>query len=87
VVLAAALVCLGNLCRSEAALPARLGLLAYVAAALLVGIALAGIMQPGTPYDVSASSPAQLSDRSSPSGSVTTSEPLAPNALRRRRLR
>jgi len=52
VVLAAALVCLGILCRSEAALPARLGLLAYVEAALLVGIALAGIMQTGTPYDV-----------------------------------
>jgi hypothetical protein len=52
VVLAAALVCLGNLCRSEAALPARLGLLAYGEAALLVGIALAGIMQTGTPYDV-----------------------------------
>jgi hypothetical protein len=52
VVLAAALVCLGNLCRSEAALPARLGLLAYVEAALLLGIAVAGIMQTGTPYDV-----------------------------------
>jgi hypothetical protein len=52
VVLAAALVCLGNLCRSEATLPARLGLLAYGEAALLVGIALAGIMQTGTPYDV-----------------------------------
>lgn len=52
VVLAAALVCLGNLCRSEAALPVRLGLLAYGEAALLVGIALAGVMQTGTPYDV-----------------------------------
>lgn len=52
VVLAAALVCLGNLCRSEAALPARLALVAYGEAALLVGIALAGIMQTGTPYDV-----------------------------------
>jgi hypothetical protein len=52
VVLAAALVCLGNLCRSEATLPARLGLLAYGEAALLVGIALAGIIQTGTPYDV-----------------------------------
>jgi hypothetical protein len=52
VVLAAALVCLGNLCRSEAALPARLALVAYVEAALLVGIALAGVMQTGTPYDV-----------------------------------
>jgi len=42
VVLAAALVCLGNLCRSEAALPARLAVVAYAEAALLVGIALAG---------------------------------------------
>jgi hypothetical protein len=52
VVLAAALVCLGRLCRSEAALPERLALVAYGEAALLVGIALAGIMQTGTPYDV-----------------------------------
>lgn len=51
-VLAGALVCLGKLCRSEAALPARLGIVAYVEAVLLVGIALAGIMQTGTPYDV-----------------------------------
>ena len=52
VVLAAALVCLGNLCRSEAALPARLAVVAYAEAALLVGIALAGVMEAGTPYDV-----------------------------------
>jgi hypothetical protein len=52
VVLAAALVCLGRLCRSEAALPARLAYVAYGEAALLVGIALAGVMQTGTPYDV-----------------------------------
>src|SRR5436305_13990969 len=52
VVLAGALVCLGKLCRSEAALPARLGIVAYVEAALLVGIAIAGILQTGTPYDV-----------------------------------
>jgi hypothetical protein len=52
VVLAAALVCLGNLCRSEAALPARLALLSYLEAALLIGIALSGIMQTGTPYDI-----------------------------------
>jgi hypothetical protein len=52
VILAAALVCLGNLCRSEAALPARLAIVAYVEAALLLGIALAGVMQTGTPYDV-----------------------------------
>jgi hypothetical protein len=52
VVLAAALVCLGNLCRSEAALPAGLALVAYLEAALLVGVALAEIMQTGTPNDV-----------------------------------
>jgi hypothetical protein len=52
VVLAAALVCLGNLCRSEATLPARLALVVYLEAALLVGIALAEIMQTGTPNDV-----------------------------------
>ena len=52
VVLAGALVCLGNLCRSEAALPTRLAVVAYVEAALLIGIALAGVMQADTPYDV-----------------------------------
>jgi hypothetical protein len=50
--LAAALICLGNLCRSEAALPARLATVVYVEAALLVGIALAGIMQTDTAYSV-----------------------------------
>jgi hypothetical protein len=52
VILAGALVCLGKLCRSEAALPERLALVAYGEAALLVGIALAGVMQTGTPYDI-----------------------------------
>jgi hypothetical protein len=52
VVLAAALVCLGNLCRSEAALPARLAVVVYVEAALLVGVALAGVMESGTPYNM-----------------------------------
>lgn len=51
-VLAGALVCLGMLCRSEAALPARLGIVAYVEAALLVGIALAGVTQADTPYNI-----------------------------------
>jgi hypothetical protein len=51
-VLAAALVCLGVLCRSEEALPSRLAPLVYAEAALLVGIALAGIMQTGTAYDM-----------------------------------
>jgi hypothetical protein len=52
VVLAAALVCLGNLCRSQAALPERLAVFVYVEAALLVGVALAEIMETGTPYDM-----------------------------------
>jgi hypothetical protein len=52
VVLGAALVCLGNLCRSQAALPGRLALAVYAEAALLVGVALAGIMQTGTAYDM-----------------------------------
>jgi hypothetical protein len=46
------LVCLGNLCRSEATLPGRLATPVYVEAALLVGIALAGVMESGTPYDI-----------------------------------
>jgi hypothetical protein len=53
VVLAAALVCLGNLCRSQATLPDRLALAVYAEAALLVGIALVGVsLQTRTPYDV-----------------------------------
>jgi hypothetical protein len=52
ILLSAALVCLGNLCRSQAKLPTRLALAAYAEAALLIGIALAGIMQAGTPYDI-----------------------------------
>lgn len=52
VLLAAALVCLGNLCRSEKVLPVRLALPVYIEAALLVGIALAGVMETGTPYDI-----------------------------------
>jgi hypothetical protein len=52
IVLAAAVVCLGNLCRSEAALPTRLAVIAYLEAALLVGIAMAGLMETGTPYDI-----------------------------------
>jgi hypothetical protein len=52
VVLAAALVCLGNLCRSEAALPRRLALVVYLEVALLVGVAVAGVMETGTPYDI-----------------------------------
>jgi hypothetical protein len=52
IVLAAALVCLGNLCGSETALPTRLARLAYLEGALLVGVALAGVMETGTPYDI-----------------------------------
>jgi hypothetical protein len=52
VVLAGALVCLGNLCRSESALPARLAGAAYLEAALVVGIALAGVAEADTAYDV-----------------------------------
>lgn len=52
VVLAAALVCLGNLCRSQAALPRRLAIAVYAEAALLVGVALAGVMETGTPYNM-----------------------------------
>ena len=52
VVLAAGLVCLGNLCRSEATLPALLAPLVYVEAALAVGTALAETMEAGTPQDV-----------------------------------
>ena len=51
-ILAAALVCLGKLCRSERGLPARLGLIAYAEAALLVGVALAGVMQADTPFKI-----------------------------------
>jgi hypothetical protein len=51
VLLAAALVCLGNLCRSESALPRRLAAFAYLEVALLVGVAVAGVMETGTPYD------------------------------------
>jgi hypothetical protein len=50
--LAAALIFLGKLCRSEAALPARLAPVVYIEAALLVGIALAGIMETDTAYQV-----------------------------------
>jgi hypothetical protein len=52
IVLAAALICLSNLCRSEVALPSRLALLGYLEAALLIGIALAGIMQTDTTYNL-----------------------------------
>ena len=52
VVLAAALVCLGMLCRSESALPSGLGLAAYAEALLLLGIALAGVLRTDTAYDV-----------------------------------
>jgi len=52
-VLAAALVCLGRLCRRSSELPSRLGLAAYVEALLLVGISVAGVLHQDTPYDIS----------------------------------
>jgi hypothetical protein len=53
VVLAAALVCLGNLCRSQAAFSRRLATAIYTEAALLVGIAVAGVsLQTPTVYNV-----------------------------------
>jgi len=51
-VLAVALVCLGTLCRSEQGLPARLGPISYLEAALLVGVALAGVMQADTAFKI-----------------------------------
>jgi hypothetical protein len=54
VVLAAGLVCLGNLCRSQAALPRQLAPAVYAEAALLVVIALVGVsLQTPTAYNIS----------------------------------
>jgi hypothetical protein len=50
-VLAAALVSLGRLCRVDPALPRKLALVAYLEAALLVGIALAEVLHLGDEYD------------------------------------
>jgi hypothetical protein len=52
-VLAAALVCLGRLCRQSASLPSRLALAAEIEALLLVGIAVAGVLHNDTLYDIS----------------------------------
>jgi hypothetical protein len=52
VVLGAGLVCMGNLCRSQPVLPSRLALALYAEAALLLGVALAGVMETGTPYNM-----------------------------------
>jgi hypothetical protein len=52
VVLAAALVCLGRLCRRSSALPSRLGLVAELEAVLLIGIAVAGVLHEDTPYNI-----------------------------------
>jgi hypothetical protein len=51
-VLAAALVCLGRLARGEAQLPSRLAVLVNLEALLLVGIAIAGVMQADTAYNI-----------------------------------
>jgi hypothetical protein len=53
VVLAAALVCLGRLCRRSAELPSRLALAAYIEALLLLGIAVAGVLHNDTLYNIS----------------------------------
>jgi hypothetical protein len=53
VVLAAALVCLGQLCRRSSELSSRLGLAAEIEALLLVGIALTEVFHLGTAYDIS----------------------------------
>jgi hypothetical protein len=54
VVLAAALDCLGNLCRSQAALPRQLAPAVYAEAALLVVIAVVGVsLQTPTAYNIS----------------------------------
>jgi hypothetical protein len=50
--LAAALVCLGRLAGTRAQLSSRLTLLVNVEALLLVGIAVAGVMQSDTAYDI-----------------------------------
>jgi hypothetical protein len=52
IVLAAALVCLGRLCRHTSLLPRGLAYAAEVEALLLVGIALAGVEQSDTAYDI-----------------------------------
>jgi hypothetical protein len=52
VVLAAGLVCLGLLCRTRFELPSALAVVAYVEALLLVGIAIAGVAETDTPYNV-----------------------------------
>jgi len=52
VTLAAGLFYLGALCRTQAELPSRLGLLAYLEALLLVGIALADVMHADMAYDI-----------------------------------
>jgi hypothetical protein len=52
VVLAAALVCLGRVCRSATWLPTRLALVAELEALLLLGIAFAGVLESETAYDI-----------------------------------
>jgi len=52
VLLAAGLVALGRLCRTQARLPVRLALLAELEALLLLGVAVAGVTHVDTPYDI-----------------------------------
>jgi hypothetical protein len=52
VALAVGITYLGRLCRREVRLPNGLGLLSYLEAACLAGIALAGLSHLDTPYDI-----------------------------------
>jgi hypothetical protein len=51
-ILAVGVLYLGHLCRNRSELPAAVGLIAYLEALLLVGIAIAGAARWDTPYDV-----------------------------------
>ncbi len=51
-ILAAALVCLGRLCKFRHEFPSKLGLLVNLEALMLAGIALAGVMQADTAYNI-----------------------------------
>jgi len=52
VILAAGLLCLGLLCRQHASLPSALAFPAYLEALLLVGIAIAGVAESDTAYNI-----------------------------------
>jgi hypothetical protein len=52
VILGAALLCLGRLCNTQRELPSRLGPLVNLEALLLIGIAVAGVMESDTAYNI-----------------------------------